>query len=171
MSILNRGHDRYKRADDLTAFTIPLPLFPRIIEWYTKVRELCSLRWFADVSSWKSSGSPLIPQASFRAHCTSSPLSAAFYTNQPQMQDGILYCSVCIVLSHCGSESSGMTVVQVVSWARSSREYQDYVWTVGVLRVTLSSMLQWCERDLSHIMHVLLNVVLKVHLPSHWVVE
>lgn len=28
---------------DLFAFTIPLPLFPRLIEWYTLVRPVCAI--------------------------------------------------------------------------------------------------------------------------------
>jgi len=31
---------------DLFAFTIPLPLFPRLIEWYTKVRLWHVSFWF-----------------------------------------------------------------------------------------------------------------------------
>lgn len=90
---------------DLFAFTIPLPLFPRIIEWYTKVgpihREPAVLN-----SDEMSSARPLTPMASFHAHwleCPASDLSSI--TPRRTLRNGTLF-------SWEGS------------WAPSSREYE-----------------------------------------------
>ena len=74
-----------------TAFTIPLPLFPRIIDWYTKVSRVRCDKPTHLTRYGLSSESPRIQMASYLEHSLSCPEREAFYTRQPQtLKNGML---------------------------------------------------------------------------------
>lgn len=80
---------------DLFAFTIPLPLFPRLIEWYTIVSNdlaLVTLNRSSSIFFFAYRERALIPMAFSRSRYVQCPMSGACSTTQARNpNDGILY--------------------------------------------------------------------------------
>ena len=104
------------------AFTVPLPLFPRIIEWYTQVcvpsRPMCSLNL-----NHVLRGNHRIPMVFYPGHYGLCPQFVGGFTNHlTTRRDGISFFSVRLFVVSLLTQQLTQTS-KVDSWVLCSREW------------------------------------------------